>query len=413
VLLPVSWPAIAPHRPAQGTNPSDPANPAYNWGSLDDTVRAVTARGLTVAFTVAGVGGPAWADGPGRPRSAPPGTWRPNARAFGEFATAVARRYSGHFNPGTGTLPHVRYYQGWSEPNLYNHLTPQWVRRHGHWIPESAIIYRGLLNAFYAGIKAVNRANVVITGGTAPFGDLPPGSRRVPPALFWRTLLCLKNRRLALAPCPHPAHFDALAHHPYEIGGPFQPAGNPDDVSLPDMWKIRQALEVAQRTGRALPRGHKRLWITEFSWDSKPPDPHGVPMKRWTRWLQEAFFEAWRQGVSAFVWYLIADQPPIPDYASTYQSGLYYANGHPKPGVRAFRFPFVVERAAQGRRRVWGVSPVAGKVQVQVRRSGHWRPLAGFAEPAHGVFTKTMSLGRGWLLRAQVGSQTSLAWRVS
>jgi hypothetical protein len=407
VLLQVEWNMISPLPPAPGTDPTNPANPAYSWGTLDNTVRAATADGLTVAFTIAGAGAPAWADGPNRPRSAAPGTWRPSAAAFAAFATAVARRYSGTFNPGGGVLPRVKYYQAWSEPNLPNHLAPQWVRSGRHWVAESPIIYRGLLNAFYAGVKSINRSNVVITGGTAPFGDQPGGSR-VPPALFVRDLLCVSGALRPL-PCPHPAHFDILAHHPYELGGPFQAALQPDDVSLPDFAKLTRPLAVAERTGRALPRGRKPIWVTEFSWDSKPPDPGAIPVMERARWTEEAFYELWREGVSAIAWYLIVDQPPIPNYASTYQSGLYYLDGRRKPGFEAFRFPFVVEH--NGRTTVvWGITPDAGTVLVQRREAGRWITVLRFRRRAHAIFTRPIAPVPGALMRARVGSETSMPW---
>jgi len=408
ILLPVSWAGIAPNRPAPGTA-TNPANPEYDWGTLDQTVRDAVAHGLTVAFTVAGAaGGPAWADGPHRPRNAPVGTWKPNATALGQFATALARRYSGTFNPGTGVLPHVRYYQGWSEPNLPNHLTPQWVRVHGRWTAESPIVYRGLLNAFYAGVKAVNRSDVVITGGTAPFGDVP-GGQRVPPALFWRTLLCLNDLDVPQR-CPNPAHFDILAHHPYEIAGPFQPALNPDDVTLPDMGKLTRALAIAERTGRALPRGRKQVWVTEFSWSSDPPNPEAVPMREWERWMDEAFWELWGEGVDTICWNLIVDQPPIPNYASSYQSGLYFVNGKVKPGFEAFRFPFVVEALGHDRWQVWGITPDSGTVRVERRVSGRWQNLFSFRRHAHAIFDRTIGPPGPAPMRAQVGSETSISF---
>jgi len=64
-----------------------------------------------------------------------------------------------------------------------------------------------MLNAFYAGIKSVSKSDKVLTGGTAPYGDLPGGAR-VPPATFWQTLLCLRGHALRKAACPDPAHFD-------------------------------------------------------------------------------------------------------------------------------------------------------------------------------------------------------------
>jgi len=418
VLLPVSWPAIEPSPPAPGSDPSNPANPALHWGTLDHAVREAVARGLTVAFTVAGAGGPAWADGSGRPASAPVGTWRPNARAFAAFAKAVAERFSGRFDPGDGVLPRVRYYEAWGEPNLPDHLNPQWIRVHGRPVAESPIIYRALLNAFYFAVKSVNAGDMVISAGTAPFGTPPslvggPGPLfdRVPPALFVRRLLCLSD---ALKPlrCPDPVHFDILAHHPYAIGGPFWHAYDRDDISIADFYKLTRPLAVAERTGRVLPRGRKQLWVTEFSWNSDPPNPHAVPMARWTRWIEESFYELWREGVDALAWYNVVDQPPVPNYGSTYQSGMYFLNGRPKPGLRAFRFPFVVEPVGGGRRLLWGISPRGGVVAVQRRVRRGWQTGWRFHVRAHGIFERTVRVAPGTVLRARVEALSSVPWRV-
>ena len=76
-------------------------------------------------------GAPAWAEGPGAPPGAQPGTWRPDPAQFASFATAAALRYDGRFpdplHPGA-FLPRVRYWQPWNEPNLAYYLSPQWTR---------------------------------------------------------------------------------------------------------------------------------------------------------------------------------------------------------------------------------------------------------------------------------------------
>jgi hypothetical protein len=408
VLVPVVWGPYL-QRPAPGTDPSDPANPAYDFGVLDATVRAATARGLTVVLDVEG-GAPAWAEGAGPPAAADPGSWWPNPAAFADFARAVARRYSGGFNPGTGVLPRVRYYQAWAEPNLPFHLAPQWVRADGRWIAESPIIYRSLLNAFYAAVKGVHSSDVVIAAGVAPFGD-PPGGNRVPPALFVRDLLCLR-RSLAPAPCPDPAHFDVLAADPYSFAAGLQHASQADNVMVSDMGKLTRALDAAERTGRALPRIHHRVWVTEFGWESRPPDPQGVPLLRRGRWIEQAFYMLWRQGIDTATWYLIVDQSPTLSVTATWQTGLYYLDGRRKPYLAAFRFPFLAKRLPHGHALVWGVSPDAGTVLVQVRKSGRWATILRQRGSAHEVFDRTISLPGRWVLRARVGADTSMVWRL-
>jgi hypothetical protein len=340
------------------------------------------------------------------------GTWNPNVRAFAEFARAVAVRFSGHYRPPgeARPLPHVRYYQAWGEPNLPDHLSPQWVRKGGHWLAKSPYIYRSLLNGFYGAVKAVNPSNKVITAGTAPYGDTPGYGSRMPPALFVRDLLCL-TRKLKPTRCNRHAHFDILAHHPYDFGGPFQKALNQDDVSLPDMWKLIRPLKAAERHGLVVPGGYKPVWITEFSWDSNPPDPHGIPVIKRAYWIEETLHELWHEGVSAIAWYLIVDQPPIPNYASSYQSGEYYVNGHVKPGLEGFRFPFVVSHAGKGYV-LWGISPRSGRALVQKRVGKRWRTLYRLRVRAHGIFTHSFRARGHPVLRAVLGHDISLPWRV-
>ncbi|HEU0317078.1 MAG TPA: hypothetical protein VFR49_07095, partial [Solirubrobacteraceae bacterium] len=352
--------------------------------------------------------------GPGRPPGATPGTWRPDPVAFGRFAAAAARRYSGTFpdplTPGA-ILPHVRYWQAWAEPNLSVHLAPQWVHGRAEFVPASPGIYRGLLNSFYAAVKAVDPGNLVVTAGTAPFGDPIAGGSRMPPAQFVRELLCLRGAALAPEPCPNPAHFDVLAHHPYSVGPPHQHARNPDDVSVPDLGKLTGPLARAVRLGRALPRAPKRVWVTEFSYDSDPPDPRGVPVAVQARWLEEAFYLLWSEGVDTVAWYLIRDQPPVPDYASSYQSGIYRLDGRPKPSAQSFRFPFVVEPAGRTTATAWGKAPVAGVVSIELQHGTRWVTVSTVPVAAGGVFVRRLPRRPGSTLRAVVGTETSLTWR--
>jgi hypothetical protein len=332
--------------------------------------------------------------------------------AYGRFATAIAARYSGSFpdpaNPGTA-LPRVAYWQAWAEPNLTLHLAPQWARKGRGYVPASPGIYRALLNAFYAATKSVHADNVVVTAGTGPFGDPNRGGQRTPPAFFVRELLCLHGQALRPEPCPNPAHFDALAHHPYEVASPLTKALNPDDVSAPDLGKLTRSVDKAVRLGRALPRTHKRLWVTEFSYDSNPPNPQAVSTATQARWLAESFYVFWHQGADTVVWYLIRDQAPIPDYATAYESGVYLRDGTPKPALEAFRFPFVVEPRRHGSL-AWGRAPAAGTVMIERRTGSNWAAVASIPVAAGDVFERSLA-GRGRaVFRAVLGAETSLVW---
>jgi hypothetical protein len=409
VRISLGWSSVAPVTPPPGFSPADPSSPGYQWAATDAAVRELSSQGLEVLLNITSA--PAWAEGPHRPANAQAGTWRPSPAQFASFATAAAVRYGGHFpdplHPGS-FLPRVRFWQPWNEPNLDGYLAPQWTRRGLGWAAASPGIYRGLLNSFYAAVKAVSPSNFVVEAGTAPYGD-PPGGHRMPPVQFDRDLFCL-NPLLAPTSCPNPPHLDALDHHPYGIEGPLWHALNPDDAAVPDLYKITRVLHAAERVGHVLPRGPKALWATEISWDTRPPDRHGVPIATQARWLEQAFYVLWRQGVDTVIWLQVVDSPPIPTYASSYQAGLYYRDGKPKPDAEAYRFPFVTQRVKGSRVQAWGRAPQRGSVAIEVQSGQHWQVVRRLPVDDHQVFVTTLTLPGRAVLRAQLGTETSLTW---
>jgi len=404
VRIDLSWWGVADQPPAGDA--TDPGNPGYNWSSIDASARDAAARGLSVLFNV--FRAPPWAEGPGKPAGLTPGTWRPNAGAYGLFAKAAARRYSGSYpdplQPGRN-LPRVRLWGAWNEPNITQMINPQWEGGQ----PASPAIYRSLLNAFYAGVKSVSSANIVIAGGMSPYGD-PPGGERMMPALFARELFCLGGN-LAPLPCANPPYLDVFDHHPYDIGGPARRALNADDVSTPDMGKLARIVRAAERSGRALPRHRKRLWVTELSWESNPPDPGGIPILQHARWLEYSFYTLWRAGVDTVLWFQVRDENPIPSYAGSYQSGIEFNDGTPKPTAQAFRFPFIYERINKRNIRVWGKTPDRGRVTVQRRSGNNWRTLATVRPGANRVFYAVIKYtGRADLRAISRGGAVSIEW---
>lgn len=408
VRLDIGWPVPdTPRRPA-GFNARNPADPHYDFTRDDTAVKTATRMGLRVLAVFTGA--PRWAEGPHRPAGAAPGSWRPDPLALEDYGAALAKRYSGKFpdpaNPGH-MLPRVAAFQVWNEPNLNLYLSPQWSGRRA----VAPGLYRSMLNAFYRGVKSVDRRAPVVTAGTAPFGD-PPGGQRIMPVDFWRGVLCLADGAggIRKTRCPNPAHFDVFAHHPYSVGGPTHSALEADDVSIPDLGKLTRLLRAAERLGTALPRKRHPLWITEVSYDSRPPDPNGVPIAKQARWLEQALAELWRQGAQAIFWNQVGDQPPIPDYASTVQSGVYYLDGRPKPALTAFRFPLVAWRAGKSSLEVWGRAPASGRLVVQERSGSTWKAVRTLRGRAHAVFVMRIAASGRIDLRARVSGQSSLVW---
>jgi hypothetical protein len=419
VLLEVDWSGVQPNAPSPGSNPASPADPQYQFSYIDALVRSFAHTPISVAFLVTDA--PRWAEAPGGPASLEAdGAWMPNARALGQFAQALAGRYSGHFPDPAHVgrkLPRVRYYQAWGEANINIHLSPQWTLRNGRYVPASPGIYRSMLDAFYAGVKHASRSDMVVASGLGPYGD-PPGrcvnqqagnGCRIPPAEFLRDLLCLGGESLKPLRCTNPAHFDALAINPYEVGPPTQAAVNIDDVTAPDMHKLTRIESMALRTGRLLPRAHKQLWVTEFSYDSNPPNPTAISVATQARWLEQSLYVFWKQGVNTFIWYLVRDQQPKYNPAD-YYSGVYFNNGRRKPSYEAFRFPLVVMPSGSGQATAWGISPRTGSVVVQQRSARSWKTVFVVKVRAGAVFERTVPVVAHGHYRAVIHHEASLVW---
>jgi hypothetical protein len=415
VRLPLPWNEIAPvpggiFRP-QNFDPSDPFDPAYNFTLHDRRFALAAARGLDVIAVVHAA--PRWAQGPLNGSSAPltepearhRGTVRPDASELRAFATAIARRYSGR-NPG---LPRIRYWQLWNEPNLVFYLAPQ---VNGNRV-QSAAIYRSMLNAFADGVKGVDRTNVVIAGGTAPFTSRTGQQQLfgIGPFRFMRELLCVSA---ALRPtCAQSARFDVWAHHPYTTGGPTRRAQRADDASLGDLPRMRALLNAAVRHRKIRSDGRLRFWVTEFSWDTRPPDPQGVPMALHARWTSEALYRMWASGVSLVTWFQLRDDPFV--RGSHFQSGLYFRGAtleqdRPKLSHQAFRFPFVAFRQPRQRVLVWGRTPTSRAGTVVVERSfrGGWARVGVVRANRNGIFRAHVRDPVNGSMRARFGNERSV-----
>jgi hypothetical protein len=413
VRLGVAWSTIAPKAPPAGFDAANPADPAYDWEALDGAVRSAAAQGLWPLLNIDFA--PRWAEGPNRPSLAlaPAGTWLPQPGDLGLFSQALATRYSGSFvdpaAPGAGPLPRVRYFEIWSEQNLTLHLNPLWEGRK----LVGPLHYREMLNAAYEGIHGADPGARVVVGGLSPFGDAFAGGSRIPPVLFWRSLLCLRGKKLRPVGCPDPAHFDIAAHNPISVSGPSSSAFSPLDASTPDIGRLTPIVRKAVATGRALPIRPKPFWATEIWWDSSPPDPEGVPLGRHARFLAKSLYELWKQGVSAVVWWYLRDQAPgAAGFGATQQSGLFFREGQAKPAYRAFRFPFVAIRGKRGRVLLWGKTPFPGRLVVE-RRTGHgWVPLARPVAGYNRIFVARVNVDGRFPTRARQGGETSLTWHV-
>ena len=401
VRLVLYWNSVAPTRPADPANPNDGA---YQWTDIDRQVMESVRGGLEPVICITNA--PKWARGPA---VGLPGNW-PSPTRFGAFARTAARRYSGTFTPAGARrpLPAVHLWEAWNEPNADSDLEPQ--RIDGR--PATPGQYRKMVNAFAAGVRGVDAKNQVIAGTLGPFGHDSNGIQVVAPMTFMADLLCVSAQPPYGKTCGQQTHFQIWAHNPYSNGGPDWTAYSQPDVSIGDLPRMRQLLVAAKRAGNIVSPGTPKFWVTEFSWDSNPPDPEGVPLALDARWVSEGLYRMWSAGVSAVIWHLLQDQPLR---TSPYQSGFFTVAGRAKSTLEAFRFPFVAFTQGSGVT-IWGRTPPgrSRSVAVEAQVGGRWIRVARTTADQYGIFSKVLQVPAGSTeLRAQVGSETSIPFSLT
>jgi hypothetical protein len=293
----VHWNLTATRRPAQASNPLDPA---YNFDDLDDAIRTAQEADMEVLLSL--VGTPRWANG-GRGANVMPR----RLSDFTAFARAIASRYSGRFDG----FPFVRFWSIWNEPNLQLFLKPQFDRRGRSVAPRN---YARLYAAGYKGIKAANRRALVAIGETSARGtDNPRGLRPIHSPGRFLEELAKANRRLP---------FDAWAHHPY----PFTPNLRPTQrVRWPNVTLGSLPL-LESNLKRLFKRKSVPIWVTEYGHETRPQDPFGVPYSKQAAYIRQAIGIARKYPfVNMFIWFVYQD-----DQGQPWESGLYTQTGASK-----------------------------------------------------------------------------------
>lgn len=364
VRINIRWNEVAPRRPRTQTNHLDPA---YRWDAPDVLLGGLRRWKILPVVTL--VGTPRWANGGRTPNVLPR-----SRNNLASFAVAVARRY-----------PWVRRWLIWNEPNKYWQLKP-----------TSARVYtRTLLNPTYAALKRLNRANQVGAGVTAPRG----GRGSVSPVDWIRGMRASG------------AQFDAYAHHPYPLTRAETPTRGGcracENITMADLERLLTHVRRAWGT-------RKRIWLTEYGYQTNPPDRLlGVSERLQAHYLAEAALRAYRAPrVDMLIRFLVRDE----DDVARWQSGLYTFGNRPKLAAAAYPLP-LAQVSRRGRVvALWGqIRPNEGSEPFRLRytRGGGWHWLGGVRRTTtRGFWAARARVARGIVVQVVWGDRRSSALRV-
>ena len=447
VRVSLFWDHVAPRRLAErrpefpSPGPSWPgAYPPGSWLLYDRIAIAAQRSGLGLLFTLTGPA-PAWAT-PGRSR--PVGIRRPSPAEFRDFVKAAGIRYSGAYPmdrepqpparrapisiggidigegeqpppPAPGNLPRVDHWSIWNEPNYPTWLSPQWLKNRpktaAQMVAASPHHYRRLVDAAWSGLgESGHGGDTILIGETAPRGGKKPTQlgNAMAPAEFVRELYCLRRnfrpyvRRAArLRGCPttgakrrrfraaHPGLFGAKGYalHPYSLARrgwrlPTWRHPRRDNVPIGNLGHMTRTLDRA-RFFWGNTQGPMSLWITEYGYQTSPPDPFtGVKLSRQgplTAWGEYVAYRNPR--VASIAQFLLVDDKPLDGVSVrsrkgwiTWQSGLLTRDGRAKPALGDYQLPIHVVRGRRAVRVFGGYRPApngsALAAQVQFARDG-------------------------------------------
>ena len=434
----VFWNVVAPPQRPEGFNAADPAQyPANAWDRSDTVVRLARERGMGVNFNIT-TPAPGWATG-NPERADLKDTWEPNPVEFGRFVQAVGTRYDGNHGPAR-----VDYWSIMNEPNQAGWLTPQWRSQNGVWVEAAPRIYRTLVAAAWDALRATGHGeDTILVGELAPKGlrDNRGESRSIDALRFIRRLYCLDDNLQVLGGAAAEAHgcptsdqiagfpgqnpglfqMTGWAHHPYELLlAPDRRQTWPDWVTTANLDDLQSLLRRI-RARYALPAGTVPVYLTEFGYQTNPPDRLAVTPAQQAAYLNHAEFLAYsRREVRTLAQFLLLDDgAPI---ERTFQSGLRFRDGSPKPAYEAYRVPIHVPtpRVRSGRRlRVWGGVRTArggASVEVQVRgrtARSRWRRIGGAATNERGYIDLQMRAPGNGTVRLVSGERVSRVVAVS
>jgi hypothetical protein len=277
-------------------------------------------------------------------------------------------------------------------------------------VPLAPTIYRRLYSAFVAGLEASGHGrDTLLFGELVPFGSSSRRSpTRISPLEFLREMFCLDSRyrqyrgRAAKARgCGRVGRLktSGIAYHPYvPRGGIYGRLPSRDDAAIAQLSRLARTLDGLARRGK-LPK-RLPIWITEFGFQTNPPDPYQFPIARVPGYMDESEWLAFRNSrVVSYSQYVLLDEAPRASRSrvvrwSGFQQGLRFHDGREKPGVYlAFRFPVFVREYARGKVEVFGRTRPqrpGAVVEIAVSSGRSYRVAARTTVNRYGYFRKTL-----------------------
>ena len=316
------WDHVATTRPS---SPADPGDPAYDWSLYDRAVSLAAERDIRLLLAV--IATPGWANGGKGAKYAPT-----NFSDLQAFSRAAATRYSGNYvpvprTPSGNTAPpgKVDLWLAWSEPNAPTSSSRSSARSATATSSQARpSMRRSATPSIAASTRPAKRpalSETVACGATNPRGKIRGNGNRdsVSPLLF------LEKMKAA------GAQFDAYAHHPYSPSRHIAPGERIASVRTVTLGNIDLLVASLTRLyGKSM-----RLWITEYGYQTNPPDPFfGVSWAKQATYLRQAYAIApTNPRIDMMLWFLLQDEVDV----GRWQSGLISASGQRKPSFGALR----------------------------------------------------------------------------
>lgn len=194
----------------------------YQWDKYDTVVAEANARNMKVLALPTYT--PTWAQKhPEHGNKSVPET----PAQYGTFVAAAAQHY-------TGNVLDVDAWEIWNEPNVSQFFAPK----------PDPVVYANMLRQASVAVRAVDPADIIVTGGVAP-ATTSSGGGSIAPETFLDAVT--KNVDAEA--------YDAVGVHPYSY--PALPSGGETWNTFSKLPQIRDMLAGNGVAG-------KRIWLTEF-----------------------------------------------------------------------------------------------------------------------------------------------------